>query len=186
MIKNIAVKALSVFFMAVLLIMCISSDATAGNGFTLYGDIARVALPVAALAMTVAKGDKDGTIQLGEALVTTAIATYGLQYTVHSEGPDGDEHSFPSGHTSIAFAGASFIQQRYGWAYGAPAYFAAALVGLSRITSNKHHVVDVLTGAGIGIGANLIFTKKFEKNALVIVPIPLERGAGIMLSYSFK
>jgi membrane-associated phospholipid phosphatase len=184
MIKNAVIKTLSVFFIVAALMTCVSSEAAAGNGFTLYGDIARISLPAAALAMTVAKGDKDGAIQFGEALVSTAAVTYGLQYTVHSEGPDGEEHSFPSGHTSIAFAGASFIQQRYGWAYGGPAYFAAALVGASRIASDKHHVVDVLAGAGIGIGANLIFTKKYEKNALTITPLPLDKGAGILLGYS--
>jgi len=184
MIKNAVIKTLSVFFIVAALMTCVSSEAAAGNGFTLYGDIARISLPAAALAMTVAKGDKDGAIQFGEALVSTAAVTYGLQYTVHSEGPDGEEHSFPSGHTSIAFAGASFIQHRYGWAYGGPAYFAAALVGASRIASDKHHVVDVLAGAGIGIGANLIFTKKYEKNALTITPLPLDKGAGILLGYS--
>lgn len=186
MIKHAVVKGLSVFFIAAVLMTCISSDAAAGNGFTLYGDIARIAIPVAALAMTVAKGDKNGAIQFGEAIATTAAVTYGLQYTVNAEGPEGDEHSFPSGHTSIAFAGAAFLQQRYGWTYGAPAYLAATLVGISRITDHKHHVVDVIAGAGIGIGANLIFTKKYEKNALTITPLPLDRGAGIMLSYSFK
>ncbi len=185
MIKHAVAKGLSVFFMAAVLMTCFSSDAAAANGFTLYGDIARVALPAAALAMTAVKGDKDGAIQLGEALVTTAAATYGLQYTVHSEGPDGHEHSFPSGHTSIAFAGASFIQQRYGWTYGGPAYFAAALVGMSRITGNKHHAIDVIAGAGIGIGANLIFTKKYENKSLSVTPMPLDGGAGIMLGCSF-
>ena len=185
MIKHAVIKALSVFFMAAVLMTSVSSDAAAGDGFRLYGDIARVALPVAALAMTAAKGDKDGAIQFGEALVTTAAVTYGLQYTVKSEGPDGEDHSFPSGHTSIAFAGAAFLQKRYGWTYGAPAYFAAALVGMSRIAGHKHNVVDVIAGAGIGIGANLIFTKKYEKNAVTLTPMPLNSGAGIMLGYSF-
>ena len=85
MIKHAVVKGLSVFFIAAVLMTCISSDAAAGNGFTLYGDIARIALPVAALAMTVAKGDKDGAIQFGEAFATTAAVTYGLQYTVNAE-----------------------------------------------------------------------------------------------------
>ena len=186
MIKHAVIKALSGFFIAAVLLTCVSSDAAAGDGFRLYGDIARIALPVAALAMTAAKADKDGAIQFGEALVTTAAVTYGLQYTVHSEGPDGEEHSFPSGHTSIAFAGAAFLQKRYGWTYGAPAYFAAALVGMSRIAGHKHNVVDVIAGAGIGIGANLIFTKKYEKNGLAVAPLPLDKGAGIILGYNFE
>ena len=186
MMKHALVKGLSVIFIAAVLMTCISSDAAAGNGFTLYGDIGAVALPAAALAMTAVKGDKDGAIQFGEAFVTTAAVTYGLKYTVHSTRPNGEEHSFPSWHTSSAFAGAAFLQQRYGWNYGIPAYLAATLVGISRVTSHEHHVVDVIAGAGIGLGSNLIFTRKYEKNTLAIAPMSVDRGAGIMLSCSFK
>jgi membrane-associated phospholipid phosphatase len=185
-IKHAVIKALSTFFITAALLTCVSTDAAAGDGFRLYGDVARIALPAAALALTVAREDKDGAVQFGKALVTTAAVTYGLQYTVKSEGPDGEEHSFPSGHTSVAFAGAAFLQKRYGWAYGAPAYLAATLVGLSRVTSHKHNVVDVIAGAGIGIGANLIFTRKYENNSLTIAPLPLDKGAGLLLGYSFE
>jgi membrane-associated phospholipid phosphatase len=43
--------------------------------------------------------------------------------------PNGrNNRSFPSGHTSISFAAASYLHQRYGWEVGVPATFAAGLV----------------------------------------------------------
>ena len=148
------------------------------------GDVGLVALPAAAAAMTVLNRDWEGTRQLGMALLSTAAVTGGLKLTVNEKAPNGDDHAFPSGHTSIAFAGASFLQRRYGWGYGAPAYLAAAFVGYSRVETDHHRVHDVLAGAAIGIVSNLIFTTSFGEvsaapmvgrgyvGVLVRVPIP--------------
>jgi len=65
--------------------------------------------------------------------------------------------SFPSGHTTAAFAAASVVtseSQRW-WPHGtwivAPAmYGGATLVGLSRMYNNKHWASDVALGAAIG------------------------------------
>ena len=45
---------------------------------------------------------------------------------------------------------ATFIQQRYGWQYGLPAYVAASYVGYTRVASDQHYLEDVLAGAAIG------------------------------------
>ena len=148
------------------------------------GDVGLVALPAAALGMTVLKRDSEGTRQLGMALLSTAAVTGGLKLTIREKAPNGDDHAFPSGHTSIAFAGASFLQRRYGWGYGAPAYLAAAFVGYSRVETDHHRFHDVLAGAAIGIVSNLIFTTPFGEvsaaplvgrgyvGAAVRVPLP--------------
>lgn len=68
--------------------------------------------------------------------------------------------SFPSGHTTVAFAAATVFASEYkdkplvGWI----AYTAATLIGLSRLTENKHWATDVLTGAAIGYlsGKNVV------------------------------
>ncbi len=164
----------------------ISASEAGGNAFTTYGDIGQVALPVAALLMTAVKGDKQGALQFAESFAASEAATYGLKYAINERRPDGGTHAFPSGHTSAAFAGASFIQQRYGWDWGIPAYVAAAGVGISRVTAHKHYIHDVIAGAGIGIGANLIFTKKYQKDTLAIGPMPVDGGAGLMLTYHFQ
>ena len=72
--------------------------------------------------------------------------------------------SFPSGHTSAAFSGASFIHFRYGLKYGIPLYCLASFTGYSRIHANKHHIEDVMAGAGIAILSSWYFTSPYSKN----------------------
>jgi len=176
-------KVLKILIVALLLVVAFTSKVSARDAFETYGDIGSVALPVAGMIMSVAQKDTEGTVQFVKAFVSTEVVTYGLKYTVNSRRPNGENHSFPSQHTSAAFAGAAFIQQRYGWEYGVPSYIAASLVGASRVTSNKHNVGDVIAGAAIGIGANLIFTQKYEKKTVKIVPI--DSGALLMLNYNW-
>jgi len=60
--------------------------------------------------------------------------------------------SFPSGHTTVVFAVATVFAKEYknvGWVPPV-AYGAASLVGLSRITENKHWTSDVIVGATLG------------------------------------
>lgn len=60
--------------------------------------------------------------------------------------------SFPSGHTTVAFAAATVFAKEYANKPAIPiiAYTGATLIGLSRITENKHWATDILCGAGLG------------------------------------
>jgi membrane-associated phospholipid phosphatase len=60
--------------------------------------------------------------------------------------------SFPSGHTTLAFAAATVFALEYHDRPLVPivAYSAASLIGLSRITENKHWASDVFVGAALG------------------------------------
>jgi membrane-associated phospholipid phosphatase len=60
--------------------------------------------------------------------------------------------SFPSGHTTVAFAAATVFAMEYKDKPWVPvfAYSAASLIGISRITENKHWATDVLVGAALG------------------------------------
>lgn len=60
--------------------------------------------------------------------------------------------SFPSGHTTVAFAAATVFAKEYAKTPLVPiiAYSAATLIGLSRITENKHWATDVFVGAALG------------------------------------
>ncbi len=68
-----------------------------------------------------------------------------------------DYQSFPSGHTTSAFAFATTISSELArwqpgtrWTVGPVLYTGAALVGASRMYNNKHWASDVLAGAAIG------------------------------------
>jgi len=62
--------------------------------------------------------------------------------------------SFPSGHTSLAFATAASLSLQYRkWYVTVPAYLWASSVGYSRVYLGVHYSSDVLAGAVVGIGS---------------------------------
>ena len=134
------------------------------------GDVLQLALPIAAGITTIAKKDWQGTKQFALSYSTCFLATHILKKVVRKERPEDRNlyDAFPSGHTSSAFSGASFIQRRYGWKYGKWAYILAAIVGVSRMEGPDgwHDIWDVLGGAAIGIGSTYIFTKPYKQNNL--------------------
>ena len=68
-----------------------------------------------------------------------------------------DPHSFPSGHTSTAFAIATSLSLSYPeWYVAAPALAWAGAVGVSRVWHGVHYPSDVLVGAGVGAGAAFV------------------------------
>jgi len=132
------------------------------------GDVLLFALPMSAIAATIIKKDPKGTKQFALGFLVNGVTTEGLKFLVKKERPDGSNFkSFPSGHTSITFQSAAFIQKRYGWRYGIPAYVLASYTGLSRIESKNHYFIDVLAGAAIGIGSSYIFTTEYTKDIQV-------------------
>lgn len=91
------------------------------------------------------------TYDLAQAFIVNAAWTGALKYGVRRERPDGsDRRSFPSGHTSNAFAWAAIADRHYGHKLGLPTYVAAGLIGVSRIEKNVHNLSDVLAGATLG------------------------------------
>ena len=133
------------------------------------GDVLQIALPATALCMTYAYDDIDGRNSFYKSFATTSLATLFLKQITKKKRPDGSNNlSFPSGHTSAAFSGASFIFDRYGIMYGIPSYLAAAFVGYSRVHAKKHYWEDVIAGASLAIINNYIFSKKkYNKNSSV-------------------
>ena len=123
-----------------------------------------------------------------EALVLTEVLTIGLQFATHRERPDGsNSRSFPSGHTSGAFALAAVTEVLYGPWFGVPAFALASLVGISRIDSNKHVATDVLAGALLGtlIGIGTAKFHKKEFSNFFLVPTVGESSASLSLVHIF-
>ncbi|WP_294142788.1 phosphatase PAP2 family protein [uncultured Sanguibacteroides sp.] len=150
------------------------------------GDALFFVAPVTAFTMTLLKKDYEGTKQLVFSGVTAVGLTYILKYSISKERPDkSDDHSFPSAHTSISFTGASFLQRRYGWKFGVPAYLLSTYVAWSRVYGKKHDWWDVLAGTAIGVGSTYIFTKPFGKTTVSITPAILDKYPGIHASITF-
>lgn len=86
-----------------------------------------------------------------------ASVTYSLKHTIHEMRPDGtDNHSFPSGHTAVAFCGATTLMHEYRkvspW-IGVAGYAVATTVAVDRVRRNRHHWGDVVAGAAIGVAS---------------------------------
>jgi hypothetical protein len=130
---------------------------------------------------------------LAQAYGTNAILTQGIKFATHRMRPDGSaSNSFPSGHTSSAFAVATVVTNYYGKKWGIPLYAFSGLVGLSRIEKRQHWPSDVLAGAALGYisGRTALLGTKREitrprKARLMIMPTFGHdwRGISAFISY---
>jgi len=140
-----------------------------------------------AVVLTFVKKDEKGFKQLALSTLSSVALSYGLEACVRKERPDGDGmHSMPSTHTTIAFSGASFLQRRYGWKWGAPAYALATYVAWGRVHSKRHDVWDVLVGTAIGVGGTYVFTRPFMKGAdVTISPSVIDDAKCVSVAINF-
>lgn len=122
------------------------------------------------------------------ALVTTGLK--GLQLEERPRG-GGDMNSFPSGHSSNAFALAGAIARNHGWVAGVPAMAVATFVGMTRVNDRAHYPHDVVFGATIGLsyafGLDREFSWGHEQNLHTVAFSPLlaERTLGVGAQLKF-
>ncbi len=130
--------------------------------------------------------EKKHAILIAGGLISSAMITYIVKFAKHRERPfktypeivqlsTVDSYSFPSGHTSEAFATATSFSLCYPrWYIIVPTFTWAGLVGYSRMHLGVHYPSDVLAGAIIGIGCSYLsywltkkITGKLKKHAVV-------------------
>lgn len=133
------------------------------------------------------------TYDVAQAAIVSTVYTTALKSSVQRNRPDGsDRLSFPSGHTSSAFAMASVFDAHYGPKVGIPAYAAAAAIGLSRIESNKHNLSDVLAGATLGYLVGRSVSKsnglpdRGREPRFAITPSTDANGTGVGAGFSYS
>ena len=105
------------------------------------------------------------------------------------EGPGG-EKSFPSGHSTHAWAIASVVASEYehSFAIRATAYSFATLTSLARINENKHWASDVFFGAALGyfIGKFVYEENPFRNNDnILFLPTVSQDKVALQLTYRF-
>ncbi len=153
------------FIILVVIAMLGSRVCHAGSDKDKQADILTLALPASAYLLTLHKQDDPGAWMLARSLGLAAITTLALNSVIEKDSPNGSsDDAFPSGHTAIAFGAAGFIQKRYGWRSGVPAYVVASYVGWLRVETDDHDSADVVGGAAIGIISSYLLTKAFDDN----------------------
>jgi membrane-associated phospholipid phosphatase len=116
------------------------------------------------------------TIRSGLSIGGAGLISYSLKYSIRRERPF-DRYpdivpkthpatwSFPSGHTTFAFATATIVSLNHRkWYITVPMYAWAATVGYSRLHLGAHFPTDVLGGMVIGTGSSFLvyyLTKKW-------------------------
>ncbi len=154
----------TIFTIYTLLFLSSLSIYCQNDGLETSGDIILYTLPAIALGSTLFQKDYKGTAEFGKGFALNQIITFGLKFAIDKERPNMENNnSFPSAHTSTTFQSAAFIQKRYGWKYGIPAYALASYTGFTRIETDKHDIIDVVAGAIIGIGSSFLFTRRYKK-----------------------
>ena len=163
------------------------SPTASQKGIRTSTDVVAVALPAAALAVTLIERDWEGLKEGAFTAAATAGATLILKYSIKERRPDfSNTHSFPSGHSAVTFAAATYIGRRYGWKWSIPAYALSTYTAWGRVYGKKHHWWDVAAGAAIGAASAMIFTHPYmKKHEAALVPTVSETSAGVLMSFAF-
>ena len=93
--------------------------------------------------------------------------------------------SFPSGHTTVAFAAATVFALEYKDKPFVPilSYSIATLIGLSRITENKHWATDVFIGAALGYYTGKQVVYNYHRYAKLKAPRQKKNSLSFNLGY---
>lgn len=154
--------------------------------FATLSDIGAYGLTAVALGTPLVKGDTNGAIQAGGSIAAAQLVTFGLKEAFPELRPDGsDRKSFPSGHSSLAFAAASTLFNRQGSSVGIPALAVASFVAFARVQADKHHWYDVVVGAAIGSASGFLITRDRPERTAVVVPWGDSKGAGMTLAMRY-
>jgi membrane-associated phospholipid phosphatase len=137
--------------------------------------VVNIGAPLAIAIVGIAKHDTVTFINacyMGAASLICGGLTYALKFTVNRERPFntyplliekksyGGDPSFPSSHTSAAFATATSLSLMYPkWYVIVPSYTWAGIVAYSRMHLGVHYPSDILGGIVVGMGTSYLTFK---------------------------
>lgn len=134
----------------------------------------------------------DRAMGMAKATIYSSLVTSTLKYTVKEPRPNNgsEKNSFPSGHSTTAFAFSGYVAAEHGWGWGSAALLLSSFTAYSRINDNRHYLHDVTAGATIGWvygwGISRLQKNKREKeNTGFIVPVLDSDIAGLAFYREF-
>jgi membrane-associated phospholipid phosphatase len=127
------------------------------------------------------------TYSLAQGYVINQSIAIGIKKAVRSQRPNQENAlSFPSGHTSSAFAWATTVSHYYGFKAGLPAYLAAAYVGSSRLDERAHRLTDVVAGAALGYIVGKTVSRRANPERRFDWNVGVPPGGGIALTLGVR
>lgn len=148
------------------------------------GDVLEVAMPLFTMGLSYYHDDNEGMKEFALALSGTVLTATLLKKSVSKERPDdSDDDAFPSGHAAITFSSASYLERRYGWTYGLPAYSLATWTAYTRLNSDQHQIEDVLAGAAIGYLFSYLLVEPNEE--FFIAPVITKDNFALEAGFKF-
>jgi hypothetical protein len=164
--------------------------AASGDDYTtdeLAADLITGTLPVVSFAIAHYKDDGDGEGQFfrsnAASLVLNTTLRVAFNETSWGERPNGNRYAFPSGHVGFVTTQAAFLQQRFGWKYGLPAYALAGYVAWVRVDTDHHRWRDVIAAAALSeVVARLWVT---PHDAVHVAPLVGPEWLGVRFERSF-
>jgi membrane-associated phospholipid phosphatase len=144
-------------------------------------------LPAAAFAIAHYKDDGAGEGQFfrsnAASLLLNTTLRVAFNETSWGERPNGNRYAFPSGHVAFVAAQAAFLQERFGWQYGVPAYALTGYVAWVRVDTDHHRWRDVLAGVAVSAFTARLFIT--PRDAVHVAPIVGPEWIGLRLERSF-
>ena len=129
------------------------------------GDVIMVATPTLALGKTIYENDNAGIPYYLLNFVVVNFGTAALQVLIPEKRPVGEStKSFPSGHASAAFSGATYVHFRYSLYEARWLYAMATFVAFSRFYGDRHHIHDLLASAGLSLLSSYFLVKNKNSN----------------------
>lgn len=170
----------------------VTERATAGGprqpykfGSALGHGWAQVGLAVGTYATGVVS-HKRSVAHLGSDLIRAqtlnVVVTQGVKFAVQRERPGGSlgrSYSFPSGHTSSAFATGAVAWRHFGWKVGVPASAIGVWVGAGRVQKGEHFLSDVVFGAAVGTASGRTVTIGHGAKKVTMAPTAVPGGAAL-------
>ncbi len=151
------------------------------------GDVVTGLLAIGTVSATYDYDDPEGRRMLIKSTFisygTNGVLRLAFNDTRVGTRPNGKGYGFPSGHAGFMAAGASFLQERYGWKLGLPAYLATGYVSYIRVEKTNHHRwVDIAAAVALAHGVALWIVDPYEPG-FSAAPLVEPEALGVRLAY---
>lgn len=153
----------------------------------LSADLVTLLLPVTTYGIAKYKDDGDGEGQFLRSTAVTLLLNTSLRVAFNETDwgtrPNGSPYGFPSGHAAFVTSSAAFLQDRFGWKYGVPAYVLVGYVSYVRVDTDHHRWRDIGVAVALAMGVSRLFVTPHD--ATYIAPMVGPDWLGMRIGRSF-